>query len=131
MTTTVTYQDSAGEVHSLDCDGAILIAVDRSGFSGLNVRTVINSLTYEEVARSFISAYVAAWSEFVEKLDPEASTVECLTSEEEELYPVHPCRCGSCGGTFYDSTEFDFCPLCGVKVNEVVEVDSFREGGGR
>lgn len=131
MKTTFSYIDNDGKARIFNCDGVILIAVDRSGFSGLNVRTVIKGLTYEEVSRSFISANVAAWSEFVEKLDPEASTVKCCTNEEEELYPVHPCKCGKCGGIFYDSTEFDFCPLCGVKVNEVVEVDSFREGGGR
>lgn len=74
MATTVTYRDSDGEVHGLDCDGAILIAVNRSGFSGLNVRTVINGLAYEEVARSFISANVAAWSEFIERIDPDKTS---------------------------------------------------------
>lgn len=66
----MTYQIGGNEPKASECDGLIVIDVNRKGYSGLEVGVIIEGLTYDEVCRAFVAANVSAWNSYIASANP-------------------------------------------------------------
>lgn len=126
----MTYQVGDGEPEASECDGVIVIPVSREGYSGLQVGTIVQGLSYEEVCRAFVTANVLVWHEFVEAAKPQEATLTRYTNFCDEFWPSYKYRCSSCGSEFFGGVAFDrceenetfkCCPCCGTPITETID----------
>ena len=126
------FQIDEGEPQVFEGDGLILSTVTRTGGGNLSVTPCVQCLTYDEVARALMATQVSIWQEFVGQKG-EATTLKRDIGDADEFWPAYPYKCGSCGKTFFGGisgdhygereTTLGFCPICGAKVKEIVDVE--------
>lgn len=128
----VGFQINDGEPQVFEGDGLILATVIRTGGGNLSVTPCVKCLTYDETARAIMAAQVSIWQEFVGKKG-ETATLTRDTDYIDEFWPAYKYKCGSCGQTFFggiskdkhdeDGDVLGFCPICGAKFEETVDVE--------
>lgn len=60
------FQVDDGEPQVFECDGFLMVPVQKKSADHLSVQPVVMGLTYDQVARTLVATNVAIWREYVE-----------------------------------------------------------------